>query len=257
MTKYIKPEGVCLVIPVRLASKRFPRKVLAKFNDKALLQHSINIAKKLNFVDKIVVAHSEVPSAEILRLCENNMIDIIHIKEELSCGTEKVHYVKKNKNYKNFEYYITLPVDEPTIDPEELNRVWKEEFTYFKDNYRISTLFCDFYNEDDLKSNLSCKIITDGSDDILYMSRNVIPWNKEGKINDLSLYKKHIGVFIFPNKLLSDHKLDLWKENELSKSEGLEQNMFLSFNFNCYKVKHIGFGIDIPKQIELLEQRMN
>jgi len=251
----MKKEGACLVIPVRLESERFPNKPLTIYNGKTLLENSISIAKKLNFINKIVVASGN-DDIRIKEICKKNKVDFLYINDEVSCGTERVYHIWKNKEYKNYEFYMVLPVDEPEIQPDEINKVWKEHFLTFKDNYRISTFYCDFYSKEDLIDIKSCKIITDKSDNILYTSRAVIPITKSGDIADLSIYKKHVGIFIFPNKLLEDHKLKIWTKNILSNLEGLEQNMFLGFNFNCFKINHIGFGIDIKEQIKILEERV-
>ncbi len=249
-TKVIK-EGVCAVIPLRLESERFPEKALAEINGMTLLEVSIKIAKELNFVDKIVVASGD-DDDRIKEICNKEKVDFLYIEKEVSCGTERVFYVKKK--FKDFKFYMTIPVDEPSINYIELNEMWKEEFSYFVDEHVITTMYSDFYCEKDLLDTRSCKIISDAK--ILYTSRAVIPAKKNGELHDLSNYKRHIGVFIFPEKLLTHHGLKLWTETESSKLEGLEQNMFLGYDFQCIKVKHIGFGIDSPEQIKLLENRL-
>lgn len=244
-------EGVCAVIPLRLKSQRFPEKVLAEINGMTLLETSIKIAKELNFIDKIVVASGD-DDTRIKDICEKNKVDFLYIDKEVSCGTERVFYVKKK--YKTFKFYVTIPVDEPSINYNELNKMWTDNFTYFVDEYSITTMYSDFYNEEDLLDPKSCKILSENT--ILYTSRAVIPAKKNGELHPLSTYKKHIGVFIFPEKLLTHHGLKLWTETESSKLEGLEQNMFLGYDFVCIKIKHIGFGIDTQEQIELLEDRL-
>lgn len=247
---------VCLVIPVRLASERFPNKPLELFQGKSLIQNSIDIALKLDFIDNIVLASSE-NSFEVESICMDNMIEYLYIKEPVSCGTEKVHYVQKA--FPGYTHYMTLPVDEPTISSEELNRVWREK-TFTSDKIKetfntncLYTFYCDFYNEGDLLSNKSCKLVTK-NERVFYTSRAVIPGNKNPGLHDLSVYKKHVGVFVFHKSYL---KSNLWKENSFATLEGLEQNMFIGFNLKAYKIHHIGFGIDTPDQIPLLEERIS
>lgn len=240
---------VCLVIPVRLASERFPNKPLELFRGKSLLQNSIDIAMKLDFVNNIVVASSE-DDFRVESICLENMIEFLYIKEPVSCGTEKVHYVQKVFN--NYTHYMTLPVDEPTINPEELNKWFLE---YAKQPFTITTLYTDFFCESDLLDTRSCKIVTGAQNNILYTSRAVIPSRKKAGFLPLDKYKKHIGVFIFPMEIADTRQY--WKENEVSSLESLEQNMFLEYGFNCYKISHKGFGIDTPDQIQLLEERIS
>ena len=240
---------VCLIIPIRTGSTRFPNKFFSDFNGKPLVQHSIDIAKKLNFVDEIILSSSEFTD-EAIQICIDNEIILYVNKEEVSCGSEKV--LEISKEYPDFDFYVTLPADEPAIDPDELNRTWSKYNLGFS-NW-ISTLYCDFYNEYDLVDNKSCKIVTGKSNKAVYFSRSIVPGSKNSGIQELSIYKKHVGVFIFPKNLI---RKKIWTKNYLSEIEGLEQNMFLDESFYCYKIKHIGFGVDSPEQTKKLEDRIN
>ena len=175
------------------------------------------------------------------------------MKEEVSCGTERVIYVKDK--YPNYKYYMTLPIDEPSINPEELNSFWEKANINMVTN--IFTFYSDFYCEEDLLSNNSCKIVM-LEDMVLYTSRAVIPASKENKkIKYLSAYKRHIGVFFFSSMVLEYQYSSLWKHREENVMiEGLEQNAFVPW-MNAYKIKHIGFGVDMEEDIKKLEERMN
>jgi len=243
MNKY----DAILVIPIRLESKRFPNKALALFNGKSLIENSINIAKKLNFIDKIIVA-SGTNDTRIEKICNDNNVEYLYIKEKTQCGTERVVFVKEK--YPNYNYYITLPVDEPSIDPNEINNIWNE---IKQDFIVVSTLYSDFYNEEDLQSNNSCKMIIDRKS-VLYTSRAVIPASKN-KMTELKDYNKHIGVFFFSNSILNVPRESLWKNEYFTSIESLEQNDFIPY-LTAYKIKHIGFGIDMEEDIKKLEERV-
>jgi CMP-N,N'-diacetyllegionaminic acid synthase len=61
----MKTEGVWAIIPARSGSKGFVNKNIADFLGIPLLAHSINFAKKLNFVDKVFVTTDSVEYANI------------------------------------------------------------------------------------------------------------------------------------------------------------------------------------------------
>ena len=99
-SKIIKPEGVLLAIPVRLESERFPNKALVKFNGMSLLEISINTAKNLNFVDKIVIAHSGKVSSKIIKICQEQKVKLLDM---LMSMYNEPKYLKGKKSL-----YLTL-----------------------------------------------------------------------------------------------------------------------------------------------------
>lgn len=234
------------IIPARLSSRRFPKKLLHKLNGKRIIDHVIENTKRLDFVDDIVIASDDLEFAR--SLYQEYKLDGFHISDNSICGTHRVFkYYLDNSTY---DYYISIPADEPAIDPLEVNK----SFDVLSDA-EITTFYTKFYCEEDLISPLSCKIVTCDLDYMIYNSRNVIPVNKDGRYLELEKYKKHVGIFIFPNNILKEHG-DIWTyTNDL---ESLEQNRFIQWpiDVKMIEIKHIGFGIDIPEQINELEMRM-
>ena len=91
---------------------------------------------------------------------------------------------------------------------------------------------------------------------MLYNSRAVVPATKDGKLRPLEDYLKHVGIFVIPNDVFVRYG-NLWSYTP--DVESLEQNRFLSagIDVRLSYVKHIGFGIDVPEQIEALEDRLH
>lgn len=242
-------DRVICIIPVRLESERYNGKALSIYKGKTLIEHAILNAKKLDFVNKIVIASGDDNSL-IKHICKENDIDFLYQEEQYSCGTERILGVRKQ--YPGFETFMTIPIDEPSIDPLEINRVY-EKYNPF---IGIATLYSDFYNEVDVFNSNSCKIVMTG-DKVNYTSRATIPSNKSGGFSgDLSDYRRHVGVFFISISLLSTFGESLWIGDETSKIESLEQNNFLIDGLYAYKIKHNGFGIDIGSDNRRLEERM-
>jgi len=249
---------IATIIPARLESKRFPNKLLAKFNGKSILQNVINYTKQFNFPNNQIILATE--DQALIDIGIKNKLDIYFTSAR--CGTEKAYqYFLQHQNY---DYYITIPADEPFIDPNEINKVL--QFNKYINCLEILTLYTKFYRLMDLESNLSCKIVADQNDYALYFSRTCIPSSKKLyksyslETYPLKEYKKHVGIFIFPRLFLMTYGANLWnqKDSKLAEIEGLEQNRFLEFGFKIKlkEIKHYFFGIDVPSQIPILEQRL-
>ena len=135
-----------------MQSKRFPKKLMQNFLGDPIIHHVIRNALNFDFLEKIVVS---TDSREIYNYVTENFIyvDVVN-SGEVSCGTERIYkYYEKRPSY---DYYISIPSDEPCIDANEINNVVANN--KFNDD-EISSFYSEFYCEDDLRSPLSCKII--------------------------------------------------------------------------------------------------
>jgi 3-deoxy-manno-octulosonate cytidylyltransferase (CMP-KDO synthetase) len=237
------------IIAARLQSSRFPNKVLQQFNGKRIIDHVIENVRKMEFIDDIVIASDDEDFAK--SLCKQYSFLSFHISHDVVCGSHRSYkYYLDNPDY---DYYVSIPADEPAINPDEVNKALNSKTILYSDE--IVTLYTKFYCYSDLISNLSCKIVTCANNYMIYNSRNVVPVNKDGSHLELEQYKKHVGIFVFPRQVFDKYG-DLWK-NTIS-IESLEQNRFLqkSLNVKLLEISHIGFGIDVFEQIKKLENRV-
>jgi CMP-2-keto-3-deoxyoctulosonic acid synthetase len=89
------------------------------------------------------------------------------------------------------------------------------------------------------------------------MSRSLIPVSKAGEAR-LDALSKHVGVFVFGRPALDR----LWERRGVATRfaalEGLEQLRWLELGLTltARRIRHVGFGIDSPEQVALLEKRM-
>jgi 3-deoxy-manno-octulosonate cytidylyltransferase (CMP-KDO synthetase) len=235
-----------LIIPYRLKSSRFPNKYISDFLGLPLIEHSLKLCEGLGGI--IVTAPKEDFVKEVFDLQEKYGFQFIPTSPDCKTGTDRV--IEISRKIRD-DYYIMIPADEPLIDKEEFKQVlYKEQLDDF------NTCYTDFYSEEDCVSNLSAKIVSTWDDYLLYQSRNIIPIQKSGEF-DYKKCKKQVGIKIFSQKGLDElYKLN-HRETQLDKFEGLEELRIieLGFKVKLYKIKHIGFGIDIPEQVKLLEDR--
>ena len=231
-----------LIIPYRLKSSRFPNKYISNFLKRPLIEHSIKLCQSLG--DVIVTAPKEDYVKEVSDLHSKYKFDFIPTSLDCRSGTNRV--IELSKSFVD-DFYVMIPADEPLIDRNELKRVLSSELDDF------NLCYCDFYCEEDCISNLSAKIVSTYDDYLLYQSRNIIPIKKDGTF-DYEDCKKCVGIKIF--SYWSLQKL-FDRETKLDKIEGLEENRLveLGCKVKLHKIKHIGFGIDTPEQVKLLEDR--
>ena len=201
---------ILAVISARYKSERFPGKLLEKIFDKTILEWVIDYCRQIKYFTDIIVATDDV---RIENFIHSKYIDINTIKmdEPVRCATERmfrVYSIFKNK----YSLYVSIPADEPFVNYEEINSIFPNILqTHNTEN--IITLYTKFYNEEDLKSKLSCKIVTNIDDYAIYFSRAVIPATKNGEF--LSFPSRHTAfAFLiaatFPTNRRGKFALYLW-----------------------------------------------
>ena len=248
-------KTILAIIPARLKSTRFPNKLLENILGKPVLSHVIEYVKKVDYFTDIVVASNDREIREFVAEHHND-VGVIRT-EPARCATERLFLV--SLEVKDYDIYVSIPADEPFINPEELNRIGNDVYKNIVAD-GIITLYTKFVCKGDITDKKSCKVIASRTGYMLYSSRNIVPVTKGGNIiSNIQSYKKHVGVFYFSDKFLRTYGEELWsKEGSLlADVEGLEQNRFVDFGIHpkLIEINHNYFGIDSPQQLIKLGNR--
>lgn len=181
----------CLVIPARLNSKRLPKKVLLKINNKTILEHVYEKCLKVVHEKNIYVA---TPDKKIKELCIKKNINCILTPSSCKTGTDRVAELAKKIKKK---YYINVQADEIFFDPININRILNE---IRNNKYDVINLYKKILNSSEFYSRTVPKVIFNNSKELLYMSRAPIPSNKSG-----IFFKsfKQICIYAFTKKALN------------------------------------------------------
>ena len=93
----------------------------------------------------------------------------------------------------DYDLFVNVQGDEPLIDPDDILKSikLKKEFPS-----RIINSFC-FINEHEDPSNKNIpKVITSENDDLIYISRAIIPNSKNNNMENIR-YKASLYIFLF------------------------------------------------------------
>ena len=242
------------VIPARLGSKRFPGKLLHPIMGKPILSWVIDYTKKVYFFNEIVVATEDEEIVNFVQRYHPDVRVFVN-KRPVHCGSQRI--LEISHSFYQYNVYVSIPSDEPLISFAEINKLSHYMESRFKED--IITLYTKFFCEEDLRSKLSCKLVSNKNDMMLYGSRSVIPATKETEIADLSIYKKHVGLMFFSEDFLFQYGENLWGRwrSTVEDIESLEQDRFIDFGakVKLLEIKHDYFGVDQEWQIKVLEDR--
>jgi len=211
-----------IVIPVRMKSKRLAKKPLLQVNDKTIIQMVYENAKTTS-ADEIIIASED---SEIIQ--EANKIKAKSFKSSPNHknGTLRVQEVISTE-YPDADFIINLQGDEPLLSSKYLDLIFN---TLEEGIYDCVTLITKVNNVEDIMNPDSVKVVTDLSNNILYFSRAVIPYNYSSKHE----FYKHIGVYGFSKRLLKLYSKLPYKLEEL---EGLEQLRILENGIKIHAVE--------------------
>ena len=237
----VRDNSSVVIIPARLNSSRFPRKVLEPINGKPLIIHVLERAKQAHLCECYVACCCE----EVRRVVENYGGKAIVTNPDLPSGTDRVFEAVGALNVSP-EYVVNLQGDTPVFDV----TILKDILDILKNNPEIDMTTPVTLQEglDDFTNENTVKVVFNGMDKhipgrALYFSRSAIP-------NGLRWFYSHIGIYAYRYGALK--KLISLPQSFLEKMERLEQLRALQNNVNVWAVpvKGSAISVDVKEDLE-------
>ena len=164
-----------IIIQARLDSKRFPRKILKKINNKEILTIMLERLKK-KFKNKIIVAISSQDYKEISKICKKHKIKFF-LGSKNNVLERYYKCAVKNK----IKTIVRIPSDCPLIDLNIINKGLKKFFS----------------NRVDYVSNLLPRSYIDGNDVEIF---SIECLKKINKLARSKFDKEHVTTYLQRNK---------------------------------------------------------
>ncbi|MDC0619089.1 3-deoxy-manno-octulosonate cytidylyltransferase [Pelagibacteraceae bacterium] len=226
---------IAIIIPSRLDALRLPNKPLELINNKEMILHVYEAAKKTNTGDVYIAT----PDQKIIDVITNNGGKAILTSLDHQTGTDRIYEVFNNQLKSEPSIIVNLQGDMPNIDPKAITNL----VLYMdKGKCDIGTLASTFNSETEIKDKNNVKVVVEEK----------LEANNFGKATDffrasLNSYKNvyhHIGIYAFTNKALVRYvglersKLEL--ERKLEQLRALENNMSI----------HVGYVNSSPLSVD-------
>ena len=231
------------VIPARYKSSRFEGKPLCIIDGVPMIKRTYLQAKQSKFLDDLIVATED---KRIEDYCKKENIPVIMTSDNCLTGTDRIAEVSKSMD---FDLYVNIQGDEPVIDPKSIEEIVNEYLKY-GDEYIAYNLYKNIDEKDEIFANTIIKTIVNEKDELMYMSRLGVPFNKS---NIEAKYKKQICVYGFTKQAL-----DVFSSRTKTLNEQYEDIEILRFVDMGYKVKMKetfvdSIAVDIPEDVEKVE----
>jgi len=230
-----------IIIPARLASTRFPQKVLADIGGLPMV---VRTAKRVAHLDRVVVAADD---ELIIATCKEHGIEAMLTSTTHKSGTDRINECANILHVEDNELIINVQADEPFIEPEVVESLMNRLKTLQSNNEPFIMGSCyNAINAESAEDPNLVKVVLDDKDSAIYFSRSRIPYNQGGGAK----YFGHIGIYGFSKKSLKEF-CNL-KDAPIEDIEKLEQlrAIYHQKKITMVKVASTGFGIDTQEDLK-------
>lgn len=229
------------IIPARYNSSRFRGKPLADICGKPMIWWVYNQVKKVEKIDKVIVA---TDNNEIGEVCDKFGIEHIMTADTHATSTERLYEVAQKIDS---DVYVCINGDEPLIDPLTIEQIIPKDIKHFY----AANLVTKINNPVEVVDSTNIKVVTDNEENALFMSRSPIPYPKATINYD---YYKHLGVLAYTIEALK-----FFASTTKGKNEKIEDINELRFIEHGKKLKIITvdahtLSVDTPKDLEYVRQ---
>ena len=241
-----------ILVPARLASTRFPNKLLHPIKGKSLILH---VAERIRQQGPEYTLVFAVDDVRLAREIESGGFQYLMTSKDHPSGADRL--AEANRALKA-DYVINIQGDEPLVSRDQIRKL--EDLV--RGGAEMATLATPFRKREDFADPNQVKVVMDQSGHALYFSRSPIPFIRAlgGPPNPGHLARDacylHLGLYAYAASFLE--KLSHLPPTRLERLERLEQLRVLE---NGHKIavgitSDPSIGIDTPSDAERFERQL-
>ncbi len=230
---------VTALIPARLSSTRFDRKLLMDLCGKSIILRTYESVVETGLFHSVyVVTEDKEIYNEIVNAGGNSILS----KNKHESGSDRIAEACVSIDS---DAFVNIQGDEPFIDSSSLNKL-----VFELNNSDHVSLMINIFDINEINDPNNVKVIVDSENYALYFSRSVIPFCRDVNTAEVTYYK-HIGVYGFTKQALVN-----FTKLPPSKLELVEKIEAIRIVENGSRIKMIetdflGVGIDTKEDLDL------
>lgn len=230
-----------VVIPARLASTRFPGKMLADLDGRPMIVATLERARRAVHAPRVVVATDAEAIAEAVRAAGG---EAILTPADCPSGTDRCAVAARQLG--PVDVVINVQGDEPLLDPGAIDQL----LAAFADPAVEMATLARPLGAGELHAPNVVKVVRDLRGDALYFSRAPIPWQRDDGPSTPGALRAHIGIYGYRAGLLQ--ALAKLPPSPLEQIEKLEQLRALEngTRIRVVDTDYRSIGVDTPEDLE-------
>lgn len=230
-----------IIVPARLASVRYPEKLLAEVDGVPLI---LKTARRLREIAPEFELFFAVDGEILFKILEEDGFESILTDPKLASGTDRIATAN---TLLDRDFVINVQADEPMV-----GKLHIEALVDGVENApeSMSTLATPFENQDDFYDPNQVKVVVGNEGRAMYFSRSPIPYFMEREKAGFSLIEpfplKHLGMYAYEKNFLQ--RFVNYPTGKLEKLEKLEQLRTLEMGepIAVSTVVQGTVGVDVP-----------
>ncbi|WP_269527223.1 3-deoxy-manno-octulosonate cytidylyltransferase [Coraliomargarita parva] len=241
-----------IIVPARLASTRFPKKLLHEVRGKPVI---IWTAERIREVAPEFPLYFAVDDGELYNCLSGAGFNAVRTRADHPSGTDRLAEANAEVGA---DAVINVQGDEPLVTGEQIRSLAEG----LKGDAAMSTLAIPFEHPKDFANPNQVKVVRDRDGYALYFSRAPIPYSRDtrGTVETPWLAEnpcyRHLGLYAYKADFLK--AFSSLEPGFLEQIERLEQLRAMEHGYRI----HVGItdqptvGIDTPEDIEAFEARL-
>tara|TARA_B100001250_G_scaffold226032_1_gene193907 strand:+ start:586 stop:1323 length:738 start_codon:yes stop_codon:yes gene_type:complete len=238
----------CVIIPARYKSSRLPGKPLIDLLGKPMIIWVAEIASQAVGISNVFIATDDNRIANAV-----NQKGYKYIMTSSSCLTGTDRVAEASLGLKNYDIFVNVQGDEPLVSPKDILRCIDHKINH--KGHIINSYNLIDENQDPSSINIP-KVVINDAEDLIYISRSLVPGFKDFKYK-INSYLKQICIYGYNKKELLSF-LEYGGKSEIEKSEDIEILRFfeLGHPVKMFKAHNNSLSVDVVEDIEKVEREL-
>jgi 3-deoxy-manno-octulosonate cytidylyltransferase (CMP-KDO synthetase) len=233
-----------VMIPARYASSRYPGKPLVPLLGKPMILWVAELSARAVGTENVYVATED---RRIVEVVEAAGFQAVMTTDDALTGTDRLAQAAEQAEA---DLYINVQGDETLLDPADILKVRDAKLAHMDDVINGFSWISDAENPHSV--NIP-KVITNERDELVYMSRVVLPGFKDPKCAP-ARYKKQVCIYAFTREELAAFR-GFGRKSVLEYSEDIEILRFLEMGktIRMVETKPGSLAVDVPEDVANVE----
>jgi len=236
-----------IIIPARYKSTRFPGKPLTPIQGKPMILWVAELCAEVLPAEFVYVATEDLQIKEIV---EKAGFNVVMTSNKCPTGTDRI---AEAATQIEADIYINVQGDEPLLNPADILTIIETKKMYPNE---VINGYCKIGDNEDPQSVNIPKVIFNENQQMVYMSRNLVPGTKTKEFVPPNYYKQ-VCIYAFNKQELSDFA-DFGRKGTLEFYEDIEILRFLDIgvNIRVVETKRVSLAVDIPDDVIRVEEEI-
>ena len=247
-------NNIALCIPIRLHSKRLPKKLLLKFGNETCISKVYNEVIKVKYISKKDVYFFYEEDKELY----NNIKQLTKNLISTNTANDAIDRVSKNINKLSSKYstIVIIQGDEPFIDHRNIEYIIEKHLSLSTEEHH-KVMFSTIHTKPRDTNNIclpeEVKVVCDMNNNALYYSRSNIPTTKKNISGKVRLCG---GIFVFSRKRIEIFRKYI--DSPLRNTEDISQLSVLEYGFKIKSWEvpyYLERSLDTEKDYDFLKKK--